>query len=117
MPNDILFVDSTHVLKTGSDVHYEIFHILPNLKAGVIVHFHDIQYPFEYPDSWIFNENFSWNEVYALRAFLMYNSNFEILFFNNFFGRFGHDMILKSFASLAAFPESFGGSIWLRKCA
>ena len=116
MPNDILFVDSTHVLKTGSDVHYEIFNILPCLQTGVIIHFHDIQYPFEYPDAWIFNENFSWNEIYALRAFLMYNSHFEIFFFNNFFGRFRNELISRSFPGLAAFPESFGGSIWLRKC-
>jgi predicted O-methyltransferase YrrM len=70
--NDILFIDSTHVLKTGSDVHYQLFHILPCLTNGVFVHFHDVVYPFEYPDGFIFQKNYSWNEAYAVRAFLMY---------------------------------------------
>lgn len=79
-PGDLLFIDSTHVMKTGSDVHYELFHILPTLKPGVLVHVHDIQYPFEYPAKWIYEDNYSWNETYALRAFLMYNSRFDIVF-------------------------------------
>jgi predicted O-methyltransferase YrrM len=66
---DILFVDSTHVMKTGSDVHFELFHILPMLNDGVIIHFHDCPFPFEYPSPWIFEKNWSWNEIYALRAF------------------------------------------------
>ena len=83
--NDILFIDSTHVLKTASDVHYELFSILPSLNKGVLVHFHDIQYPFEYPRQWLFEDNLSWNEIYALRAFLMYNSAFERVFWNGLF--------------------------------
>lgn len=79
-PGDILFIDSTHVLKTGSDVHYELFSILPRVPPGVLVHLHDCPYPFEYPDFWIFERNYSWNEVYALRAFLMYNDAFRIVF-------------------------------------
>ena len=70
-PNDILFVDSTHIMKAGSDVNYELFHILPALNDGVLIHFHDIHYPFAYPESWLYQLNFSWNEAYALRAFLM----------------------------------------------
>ena len=69
---DILFIDSTHVLKSGSDVHYELFEILPSLQPGVAVHFHDLPYPFEYPLQWVFEENYSWNEAYAPRAFLIY---------------------------------------------
>jgi predicted O-methyltransferase YrrM len=114
---DILFIDSTHVLKTGSDVHYELFHLLPNLSSGVIIHFHDIQFPFEYPDAWIFEENYSWNETYAVRAFLMYNEAFQITFFNNLFGRIYSHLVAEVFPDLAAFPESFGGSLWLTKVA
>ena len=58
-PNDILFIDSTHVMKTGSDVHYEIFYILPVLKPGVVVHFHDCRFPLEYSDIQIFEKNYS----------------------------------------------------------
>jgi len=46
--NDILFIDSSHVSKTGSDVNYELFEILPNLASGVIIHIHDMFFPFEF---------------------------------------------------------------------
>jgi len=69
--NDILFIDSTHVAKTGSDVNFIFFEILPILKSGVIIHFHDIFYPFEYPQAWVFGGR-NWNEDYFLKAFLMY---------------------------------------------
>jgi hypothetical protein len=61
------------VLKTGSDVHCELFEIIPRLAPGVIVHFHDVQFPFEYPREWVFAKRWSWNEIYAVRAFLAYN--------------------------------------------
>jgi hypothetical protein len=51
--NDILFIDSTHVAKIGSDVNHIIGNILPVLRPGVYVHFHDIFYPFEYPLEWL----------------------------------------------------------------
>lgn len=109
--NDILFIDSTHVLKTGSDVHYELFSILPALPAGTIIHFHDIQYPFEYPEEWI-RRNYSWNEVYAVRSFLMYNNDFDIMFFNSMFAHRHADIIREAFPALLKNP---GGSLWLRK--
>ena len=49
---DILFIDSTHVLRTGSDVCFELFEVLPRLASGVLVHFHDMFWPFEYPRLW-----------------------------------------------------------------
>lgn len=110
--NDILFVDSTHVLKTGSDVHYVLFEILPSLHRGVIVHFHDIHFPFEYPDDWIFTRNFSWNESYALRAFLMYNAAFEMVFWNGFFAATFPDLVR---TTIPAFLRNPGGSLWLRR--
>src|SRR5690606_7948483 len=71
--NDVLFIDSSHVSKLGSDLNYIIFNILPILKTGVLIHFHDIFYPFEYPQAWVRGNRWhSWNEVYLLRAFLMY---------------------------------------------
>ena len=85
--NDILFINSTHVIKTGSDVVCELFEILPRLRSGVVVHFHDVFYPFEYPRDWIAKFNFSWNELFALRAFLIGNRDWEILFFNDYFVR------------------------------
>ena len=78
--NDILFVDSSHVSKHGSDVNHIVFNILPLLKPGVIIHFHDIFYPFDYPAEWLRQGRF-WNEAYLLRAFLQFNNDFEILLF------------------------------------
>ena len=70
--NDILFIDSTHVSKTNSDVNKIFFEVLPRLKRGVLIHFHDIFYPFEYPKEWVLNwKGFGWNENYILRSFLM----------------------------------------------
>jgi predicted O-methyltransferase YrrM len=110
--NDILFIDSTHVLKTGSDVHYELFKILPQLKPGVLIHFHDIQYPFEYPNRWIVEFNNSWNEIYALRAFLMYNKKFRVVFWHSLLAQLSRTTIQETFPLTL---KNAGGSIWLRK--
>lgn len=109
--NDFLFIDSTHVLKTGSDVHYELFHLLPRLKPGVFVHFHDCRYPFEYPMEWI-KDNYSWNEVYALRAFLSYNSKFSIAFWGSLFRRIFAREIGEEHPTFLV--ENPGTSLWLR---
>lgn len=111
--NDILFVDTSHVLKTASDVAFELFEILPRVRSGVYIHFHDIPYPFEYPSEWVERLNYSWNEAYALRAFLQYNSAFEIVFFNDYFRR-----LCATEADKAAWPQilnSIGSGLWLRR--
>lgn len=110
--NDILFIDSTHVMKTGSDVHYELFHLLPRVKAGVLVHVHDVGYPFEYPDPWIFEENYSWNEAYVLRAFLMFNQAFRVFFWNSLHAGFYAKQIAEEYPAVLRNP---GTGIWLRR--
>jgi len=111
--NDILFVDSSHVCKTGSDVNKIILEILPKLNRNVLIHFHDIFFPFEYPKSWILDWNsFGWNEDYFLRAFLMYNTNFEIVFFNTFLENFYKERFLTTMPNCLKHP---GGSLWIRK--
>ena len=109
---DFLFIDSTHVLKTGSDVHFELLHLLPRLQPGVLIHFHDIQYPFEYPNEWIFDRNLSWNEAYMLQAFLMYNEFFEIVVWNSLLGRYHGEKLSRDCPSFMRNP---GSSLWLRK--
>jgi hypothetical protein len=108
--NDILFIDSTHVLKTGSDVHFEFFSVLPRLKPGVAVHFHDIRWPFEYPHQFIFDRNFSWNEAYGLRALLMFNNRFKVDFYNSLFAAVHGELARQSFPD---FMINAGSSIWL----
>jgi hypothetical protein len=111
---DFLFIDSTHVLKTGSDVCHELFNILPILNPGVFVHFHDIFWPFEYPRAWVLDDNRSWNELYALRAFLMYNRSFNIEFFNDYFVKNFKDIVERDCPEIL---KNSGGSLWLRKLA
>jgi len=101
---DICFIDSSHVAKLGSDVCRIFFELLPRLNAGVYIHFHDIPYPFEYCNDWL-RENRAWNEAYMLRAFLQYNTDFEIVYW-------GHSLVVLD----DSVPEAnLGGSIWLRK--
>lgn len=75
---DLLFIDSSHVVKLNSDVMFIFDRILPNLKKGVYVHFHDVVYPFVYPDCWVREGRF-WNEVFFLKQFLAYNDSWKIL--------------------------------------
>lgn len=81
--NDLLFIDSSHVMKAGSDLYTILFEVLPILSPGVCIHFHDIRYPFQYQKDAVMKGIF-WNEAYLLRAFLMYNKNFEITFWLNY---------------------------------
>ena len=114
--NDLLFIDSSHVVKTGSDVVYEITEMLPRLAQGVIVHFHDIFYPFEYPEKWVIDDNKSWNELYILHAFLMFNNDFEILFFNDYFSKIHRDIVVECAGTIASrFLLNSGGGLWLRR--
>ena len=110
--NDILFIDSTHVVKTGSDVCHEIFNILPKLRSGVIVHFHDVFWPFEYSHKWAVEENRSWSEIYLLRAFLMNNPEWKVLIFNDYLAITAKDEIEASYPD---FMHNPGGAIWLKK--
>lgn len=82
--NDILFIDSSHVATNGSDVTYYFMELLPRLHQGVIVHFHDIFLPEEYPQEWIMKEHRFFNEQYLLRAFISFNDSFKILFAGRF---------------------------------
>jgi len=109
--NDILFIDSSHVSKVGSDVNRIFFDMLPALRAGVVVHLHDIVYPFEYPKEWVF-EGRSWNEAYLLRAFLQYNTAFIIEWFGSFMIHSHRNRFAEQLPLCLRNP---GGSIWLRK--
>jgi hypothetical protein len=75
---DILFIDSSHVSKIGSDVNFEIFQVLPRMKVGSLIHWHDIMIPIDYPKSWIENGNMYWNESYMVQSFMMFNTSFKI---------------------------------------
>lgn len=108
---DIVQIDSSHVSKVGSDVNHLLFSVLPLLRSGVYIHFHDITYPFEYPERWVY-EGRAWNEAYLLRAFLQFNAAFEIVFFNSYFALRHPDMVERHVPRLRSNP---GSSLWLRR--
>jgi predicted O-methyltransferase YrrM len=81
---DVLFIDSSHALKVDSDVAYLFLEVLPRVKPGVLVHIHDVPFPFNVPypaDTWLFGERWPvyWNEAMVVQAFLAFNSSFEVL--------------------------------------
>jgi predicted O-methyltransferase YrrM len=85
--NDILFIDSSHVIRTGGDVVVEYLKILPQLKKGVIVHIHDIFMPYDYPQNWIQEHRRFWDEQYLLQAFLAFNSAYEVTLASHYLSR------------------------------
>jgi hypothetical protein len=109
---DILFIDSSHTVKTGGDIPYLFLEILPRLSPGVFIHIHDIFLPFDYPEEWVL-EDCGWNEQYLVHAFLAYNEAFEILWPASYVWAHHRSEILRviSTASVAARPSS----LWLKK--
>ncbi len=110
--NDVLFIDSSHVSKIGSDVNYLLLRVLPLLNPGVIVHFHDIFLPDEYPEHWIKEKKIFWNEQYLLHAFMLFNADYEVLLANHYLGKY-HKPQLQRLMPKA--PSHGGGSFWIRR--
>ena len=77
------FYDGSHVARAGSDVNWFLFEVLPRLKPGVMVHVHDIYWPDDYHDQWVYGDGLSWNEQYVLQAFLMHNSAYRVRLANH----------------------------------
>jgi hypothetical protein len=117
--NDILFIDSGHTVRAGSDVNFLYLEVLPRLHPGVVIHIHDISLPDEYPKVYFTNPSFRvfWTEAYLLQAFLIYNSEFEVLFANQLI------MTRHAEAFRAAFPHyspetvhpAISGGFWIRR--
>ena len=108
--NDVLFLDTSHALKIGSDLSTLLFSVLPNLKKGVIVHIHDIWYPWEYPEKWL-KEGRAYNEIYFVRAFLQFNSKYEILFFNSYVEQ---EFAASIATAMPRLSKDCGNGLWLR---
>jgi len=112
---DILFIDSSHVLKIGSDVQYLYLELIPRLKKGVIVHCHDIFLPAEYPMEWATEEHRFWSEQYLLQALLAFNESFQVLWAGQFMHLHHPDLLEKSFSSYNRMSKNSPGSFWLQK--
>lgn len=108
---DFLFIDSSHVVKCGSDMQLLMFDILPFLPPGVFIHFHDVFYPFDYPPEWL-KEGRYWNENYFLHVFLSYNCEWDIHFFNTYVAFSFSDFIKDNMPLCMKNP---GGSLYIQR--
>jgi predicted O-methyltransferase YrrM len=105
---DILLIDSSHVVKAGSDVIWLLLHVLPVLDPGVVVHVHDVHWPFEYPERWL-RQGRDWTETYLLRAFLTHNTAWRILLFTHWLWTQRPEVLP---AELRGLPT---GTLWLER--
>jgi predicted O-methyltransferase YrrM len=111
---DVLFIDSSHVIRTGGDVQRELLEIVPRLAPGVYVHLHDIFLPREYPRQWVVRNHWFWSEQYLLQAFLAFNSQFEVVLAHAFLHLRRPDLLARlvpSYDSAVVSPASF----WMRR--
>ncbi len=114
-PGDILFLDSSHVLRIGSDVQYVFLEILPRLRAGVLVHVHDVFLPGEYPRDWVLGpEHRFWNEQYLLQAYLADNARVEVVWGGSWMHRRHPEELEKALSSYDR-QHRFPGSFWFRR--
>jgi hypothetical protein len=113
--NDILFIDSSHVIKIGGDVLYEILEILPRLQSGVIVHFDDIFLPLEYPKNWVLKEHRFWTEQYILQALLTFNNHFKILWAGSYMYMKYPDLLEKNLLIKDIVKSWRPASFWIKK--
>lgn len=109
---DILFIDSSHVVRIGGDVNFLFLQVLPRLRPGVIVHVHDIFLPYEYQSKWVFELRRFWTEQYLLQAFLAFNSDFEVLVSTGHLKAHYFEQVQETFPTAAPWR---GGSFWMRR--
>jgi len=113
-PNDILFIDSSHVVRIGGDVIHEVLEILPRLNPGVIIHFHDIFLPNHYPKEWVMRRHSFWTEQYLVQAFLAYNKSFQIIWAFGIMAAEHPDELLSCLPDIK-FDIGRNSSLWLKR--
>lgn len=113
--NDILSIDTSHVVKTGGDVTYLYLKIIPRLAPGVIVHIHDIFFPCDYPLVWLEKRRF-WNEQYLLQAFLSHNKSFQVLWGQKYAEIYAPELYKSVFGDRTSYEENYDSySFWMRR--
>ena len=113
--NDILFIDSSHIIRPQGDVLLEYLEILPQLNSGVIIHVHDILTPKDYLDDFVFIYHYLWNEQYLLEALLTNNNNFRIIGAVNYLKHHYFKELTEKSPILRQQPEREPGSFWIVK--
>ena len=112
--NDILFVDCSHVVTIGSDARHICLEIVPRLKRGVVVHFHDVFMPDEYPRAWAEDMRWFWTEQYVVQAFLAFNDTFEVLWAAYWMHTRRPDALRAAMSSYDP-AQSRPASLWIRR--
>jgi len=110
--NDILFIDSSHIIRPHGDVLFEYLEVLPRLAQGVIVHIHDFFSPRNYPDRWLREEVRFWNEQYLVEAFLSHNKDWRILGALNYLVVHHYDRL----KAVTPYLENAAGSLYIQRC-
>jgi hypothetical protein len=113
--NDILFIDSSHTVKFGSDVCYEFLELLPRLAPGVWVHVHDIFFPHDYPAEWLIERRLALNEQYLLEAFLSFNGQFKVALANYWLCLDHRDDAARVWSNVS--PNAGASSLWMKRVA
>jgi predicted O-methyltransferase YrrM len=113
--NDILFIDSSHMVRPQGDVLFEFLELLPALKKGVIIHVHDIFTPKDYTKQHLVEDVLFWNEQYLLEAFLTCNQEFEIIGALNYLKSHYPGEMYSKFPILEKYKDAVPGSFWIRK--
>jgi hypothetical protein len=110
-PQDVVFYDGSHCVRTASDVNWMFFQVLPRLAPGVWIHVHDLSWPRDYSAIWVLDEGLTWNEQYLVQAFLMGNASYRV--------RLAVSMLalLRSDEVEALFDRFPGASLWIEKVA
>lgn len=116
--NDVVFIDTSHTVKTGGDVPWIYHQIFPRLKRGVLVHVHDMFLPGEYPSSWVL-EGWGWNEIYLMQSFLDFNSAFEVAFSVHWMLQNHPEALREAFPDLSERETKLysSASLWIRRRA
>ena len=109
---DVLFYDGSHCAKVASDVTWFFFRVLPRLRSGVLIHVHDVFFPGEYPEEWIFNRGQTWNEQYVMQAFLMHNDRYRVEICNSYLAAKRAEELRELYRDV---QPAHGVSIWLKK--
>ncbi len=109
--DDILFIDSTHTVKTGGDCLHIYLRLLPQIKRNIYVHVHDVFLPFGMPKDWLVESQRFWTEQYLLYAFLIDNPKAQVLYGSNYSATFNADLLNQMMGGKYG---SGGGSLWFR---
>lgn len=112
---DLLFIDSSHIIRPQGDVLFEFLELLPVLRPGVLVHVHDIFSPRDYPEEWVLGVQRLWNEQYLLEAFLSHNDRWEVVAAANFLKHHHFEELRAACPNLRQVHEP--GSMYIQRIA